>query len=282
MPKPITSLTGFVRKISSIKSEKKDRQLLYRGHSKRSYNLIPSVFRTENLRKHEHLMLRQIIAEHPIEFINDRATFDMLVRAQHYGLPTRLLDVSINPLVALYFACCSDDQENGRVIIVIPGIEKQKYFDSDVVSLLSNLAFLTRSEKESILKIAKGTEDLSNVDRVDKFCKDPSVDKLIQTVKMEKPYFRSEANSYDLAYVVSVTPRKTHARIKAQDGAFLLFGIVEKDKGVHLEFIETEMIDISSTFKPRILDELETIGVSAKTLFPEIEHTADHIRKKYS
>ena len=53
---------------------------------------------------HERDMYNEIRIECPQEFSHCKSHLDFLVHMQHYGLPTRLLDVTRNPLVALYFA----------------------------------------------------------------------------------------------------------------------------------------------------------------------------------
>ena len=229
------------------------------------------------------MMFRQMIAENPFEFSNDPTTFDKLVRAQHYGLPTRLLDVSVNPLVGLYFACCSSLKVDGKVLIIKTSKQKHRYFDSDTISLLANLAFLNRSEKEGLLEFAKENvkSDVKS-ERIEQFKECKPLDRLIQTLKAEKSHFRAEVDPWDLVIVVSVTPKKSHERIKAQDGQFLIFGTREDSKGPHLGNIELDELVVVASAKEEILHDLALLGVSEKTMFPEIDKTAMQLKKKYS
>jgi hypothetical protein len=87
-------------------------ETFFRGHSNARYELTPSLLRKWDNGDWQYMpsedrLCKELLIAHHDEFIGDQFCFDRLVRMQHYGLPTRLLDISGNPLVALFFACSS-------------------------------------------------------------------------------------------------------------------------------------------------------------------------------
>ena len=84
-------------------------QWVFRGHGSDSYQLIPSVGRIDHVsadRNKAEQSLLSIFRRGAVQYLGrlPASDWEWLAIAQHHRLPTRLLDWSFNPSVALYFA----------------------------------------------------------------------------------------------------------------------------------------------------------------------------------
>lgn len=108
----------------------------YRGQASVDFKLIPSIGR--NIVEGQEKVLLQYEREIFDDFkrkysmftdVRPKNDMEFLFLAQHYGLPTRLLDWTYNPLIALYFACCSDADKDAAVFQSYPF--SHKVFDPE-------------------------------------------------------------------------------------------------------------------------------------------------------
>jgi hypothetical protein len=281
---PPRTLTGFIEEFEQYSSKPKYLLNCYRGQRDVSWPIVAGIFRRDlrGLLKNEKRAVRDLISVHPSEFASDETMFDKLVRMQHYGLPTRLLDVSRNALVALYFATDPGSKPtNGMVTAFSVPREHEKYFDSDTVSCLANLANMTSEEKTQISRLRKSLRELPEDEQIAKFNDDNVIKRLHQFVRSEKPYFQPIINPIHLFVPYYVHPKMSNRRIVAQSGAFILYGI-DPFKKIYFPYkIEETRFLVPQKSKARIRKALENLGINESTLFPEIDKAAARIKKSY-
>lgn len=249
-------------------------ETFFRGHSDGRYELVPSLLRKWTngdwqFMPSEDRLCKELLIAHHEEFQGDRYCFDRLVRMQHYGLPTRLLDISGNPLVALFFACSTNTEAYGEVIVFQVASERIKYYDSDTVSCISNLCNLTYEQKNNIdLSLDQGAFNRTEV-----------VGKLLHHIRSEKGSFDGRIKPDDLGSIACVKAKYTNSRIKSQSGAFLLFGHEAALPDAGQDGLQISRITIQN--KKSILAQLNRININATTVYPSIDQTAVHLRNQY-
>lgn len=259
----------------------------YRGESEDfdKTSCIPSLYRNQKHVENEHRLFKESIILNCDEFLNDKLTINKLTRMQHYSLPTRLLDVTTNALLGLYFACEKVEKEKDSVVTVffIPK-EKFKYYDSDTVSVISNLA--KREKFDFPAGFDKKTNEIGieseKTKYLDKFNQKKEILYLLHDIKDEKPYFKDKIVPEHLYSVVCVQPLLNNNRIRNQQGLMLVFGIDQTNKYKPAKHgFKTEKIHINGKFKSKIKNQLEMLGVTQAFVYPDIEKVSIHLKEKY-
>lgn len=100
--------------------------IFFRGQSEEFDFIIPSIYRDINYIKNENNMIKEAEISYPLEIGKAKSQIDKLALMQHYGLPTRILDITTNALVALYFAVSGSNDKDG--IVYLFNRKKEKKF----------------------------------------------------------------------------------------------------------------------------------------------------------
>ncbi len=299
--KNIDSISDYLSKISELNKSYTTQgmsnlpctsKFLYRGISDKAYELMPSIFRkTHDIditindsvdnQKYtayttEKQILQSFIAEACAYIKNNpsKELFKWAEYAQHYGVPTRFLDWSENPLVALYFAC-KDNKLNYK--------QKENLGGKDATVWMIHLHNYRHFAHQ--------------------------VDNIIYSSDQKKKYTISEIINkiYEkeilIEYPLVYRPYYTDLRMSAQSSMFMVWGRKEepfdsfftennmmcsnKDKdgarGFGIKQFDEIIFDfhICASNKQPILRELDNCGINEKALFPGLDGIGRYIEMKY-
>lgn len=289
----ITSVSSFIDEINRLKDELhgSNQELYFRGQKTDFWKVMPSIFRDDFLSV-EHTLMQMPLLKAPHEFISINNDFEIMTKYQHYGMCTRLLDLTTNPLVALYFAC----EKYGDVCYVeVDGKEEKIPQEANGVIFFNKQYAVSANELKIKIISALSQIELSKDNTLESILKQLVKKHVISKDDEEK--WKSEEYYKDFIDIIQnnyiVTPPYSNERLSRQCGMFLLAGCfnfiytesivnsyIEKGyKDLRDEFDET-FYYVPGEKKKAILDELDTYNINEATLFPELEHQLSYIKNK--
>lgn len=289
----ITSVSSFIDEVNKIKDDLygSNEELFFRGQKTDFWDVIPSIFRG-NFLSVEHTLMQFPLLKAPYEFISINNDFEIMTKYQHYGMCTRLLDLTTNPLVAIYFAC----EEYGDVCYKeIENEEDTKIQEANGV-IFFNKKYSVSTNEINIKVISSLSQiDLSNDNTLEsilrKLTERQAISKELEERWKSKEHYEEFINIIQNNYIV--IPPYNNERLSRQCGMFLLAGCfnfvytesisessIEKGyKDLRDEF-DRKFFYISGEKKKEILEELDTYNINEATLFPELEHQLSYIKNK--
>lgn len=287
--KKIASVKMFVDEITFLRQDRvaaNAEQWFFRGQKNSAWEVRPNIFRGDDLAS-EHILIERAQRQNPVEFRNCVNNFEILTKLQHYGLGTRLLDVTLNPLVALYFATehsseymknrngqytrqehdgivyhrlvngCSLQDLQIKIALAVPFIEFGKSMSLEIFCLqLKEQDMISQSEYNRLI-----ADDYSEIIRI------------------------LQANSF-------IISTNSNVRLIQQRGAFLIAPTVNIKTNIDVKTstLSKAKMDLAREFegyyiipsknKGEIREELDFFNVNEATLFPELEHQMRYIQSQ--
>lgn len=291
MTKTINSLKTFVDHIMKLREDSLSKglssyQWFFRGQENAEWSIYPNVFRNDGVAKENHI-IQGALRQNPFEFEN-KNDFEILTKLQHYGLGTRLVDVTLNPLVALYFATEPSveykENKNGQYSqeakdgIVFVQYSPWHTTNELCIRIASTIPFFdidsswTTEVLLSKLKTAHIITDDEEALLVNDNCK-----LLVEYLQ-------------DSFFVIS---SHSNERLIRQSGAFIiptfinftdkhdfLHSIIAKSFNAINDKFSSETIIIPAKSKQTIREELDFFNINEATLFPELEHQMTYIKQR--
>ena len=259
----ITSVKKYITWINHCKKFNGFQQdhLFFRGQADAEWKLTPSIYRKPGT--DENKLLRDTF-RYAWKYLQEYPTnLEKMIVLQHYGLHTRLLDLTSNPLIALFFACSDEEKKDGKVFCYCANDEENEYYPKLIADMVMKNIY-NSTEYDMIIESERKSLNIPN-ERFEEWKKELCTPQ----------FFLSPYNNN---------------RITAQRGAFIIAPLKPSDNPQH-QFYEKEiekmpnwhknhaLIDKDS--KKNLLKELALMGIDISTVYPDFEHLLSFLNQQY-
>ncbi len=241
----------------------------FRGLSDASYELTTSLRRMQNNRyaSMEHHLIRnfQKYARRDIDIVQSDTIWHWLSLAQHHGLPTRLLDWTLSPFIAMHFATANiENYDRDGVIWVVNRTKVRSCLPTHLQKRLN--------------KEGAHAFTLDMLSKALKFC-DSS-----EALKFFRYFDRMKGNSKDGRFVLFFEPPSLDSRIVNQYALFSIMNSPRKrlDSWFQKHSSTCRKIIIAAKLKWEIRDKLDISNINERMLFPGLDGLSSWLKRHYS
>ena len=296
---PIADVSEFLDRFRNIeRRHSNDLTYFFRGESRTDWELRPSVMRYVETaerfawRPKESDMLTELMSRRPEEFTNARSALSQWVIAQHHRLKTRFLDITADPLVALFNASTDENNRHVTGVVHIFAVPRWlvKPYDDTTVSVIANFAKLDRTDQNTLLTKTGAQMQEQDPDVQIGYSYRQAIARLCRLIREEKPWFEEDmVDVRDFFRVLAVQPQQSIERIRAQSGAFLVSAFHERFERDEVLKCNSDTplyahytITIPPNRKDRVIADLQLLRVTRERLFPGLDSSAAAITGLHS
>jgi hypothetical protein len=269
---------------------------IFRGIS-REVELLPTIQRsgqqnngmenTIGLRESEYLMLDTFLRKGASYFSGNYDVLDYVTCAQHYGLPTRLIDWTKNPFIALYFSIIRNDTpDHGYYKIYYTDISEQIVIDryygratwGDIESI----------KPEFIQLYKRFVELIENDELLDAMKHRKEVWKEMGGGAIDDDYYKvfDMTQEYPTHInpngLIIFEPKLINDRLRAQEGLFSIPRSIDHDNARKEILSRTNCIEFTVDLREELINKLNNMGYTATRLFPGLDEIAKSIKNDFS
>lgn len=245
---------------------------VFRGYEKTS-QLLPGLIRYDDLSEKEMQILSDF-ERYGLQYFSPSTTFDFLSTAQHFGLPTRLVDFTYNPFIALAFALNNPNAGENYYI---------RYCDTNENPVFACLDYFEEGNNEKYddsLAIRCG----KMISKLGSYSEEEIIDFLMRCPKTDGTTLRyNQAKEFSKRLlgnkaVLLISPNLANQRIMSQQGLFMYSLFL--DKASHEAAIKksTRLICINRFFREELIERLDILGYNIYRLMPDLMNVCTAIK----